>query len=76
MITGTMNVPMTLEKANYYNALERRDMAKAVVEHTYKDNEGNEHSYYKCPVCDEFVYDGEAFCKSCGQRIDMENIEL
>lgn len=74
MITGTMNVPMTLEKANYYNTLEARDTAMPMEEHEYEYcNE--KKKYYKCPVCGGYLH-GEKFCGTCGQRIDTENVAL
>lgn len=75
MITGTMNVPMTLEKANYYNALEKRDEAMPLEVNVF-EYEGKEHKTYKCPMCGEYIYNGELFCKTCGQRLDTENIAL
>lgn len=75
MITGTMNIAMTLEKANYYNVLEKRDKAMPAVKGAYTF-EGTEHKYYKCPVCGEYLYAEDFFCRSCGQRIDTENNAL
>lgn len=77
MITGTMNIPMTLEKANYLNALEARDEARPMVEVKYDWN-GEERSYYKCPVCGDALISISTckFCSKCGQRIDTENIEI
>lgn len=70
MITGTMSVNITLEKANYLNALERRD--KAMPATRCKGEKG----YYKCPVCEEVLGNEERFCKACGQRIDTKNEAL
>ena len=75
MITGTMNVPMTLEKANYLNALEARDQPRPVEEVKYTLN-GEERRYYVCPECGEFVHKDYEFCRKCGQHLDMENIAL
>ena len=75
MITGTMNVPMTLEKANYYNTLEARDKAMPIVANEYEYN-GEKKKYYKCPACGEYWHEGENFCSTCGQRIDTQNIEI
>lgn len=77
MITGTMNIQMTLEKANYLNVLEARDHAlpMEVVKYEW---EGEEREYYRCPVCREALIGIETnkFCSKCGQRIDTENTAL
>lgn len=75
MITGTIDVSLTLEKVNYYNALEKRDEPLPVEEVKYMLH-GVEHKYYKCPMCGEYIYDGYEFCSTCGQRLDMENFAV
>ena len=79
MITGTMNVPMTLEKANYLNALEARDIAMPIKLYRYscKRDDGSEFTPTPlCPVCEKVICGEVNFCSNCGQRLDRENIEL
>ena len=75
MITGTMNVPMTLEKANYYNLLEKRDQAMPPIGNTGYIN-GEARTYYECPICGEYLFERDEFCRTCGQRLDTENMAL
>lgn len=75
-INPKMAVEMTLEDANYINELIERDKAKPVREVYLKTFDEN---IYECPVCGNAL--GELnvktpFCRECGQRLDVENIEL
>lgn len=80
MITGTINVAMTLEKANYLNELEARDVAMPIKLHKYsiKKDDGTEYAPSElCPICGRTVtYVDGTFCPTCGQRLDRENSAL
>ena len=75
MIDGTMSVTLTLAKVNYYNELEARDTEMPLIEGKYM-KDGEEGKYYTCPVCGEYIWTHDVFCRSCGQRIDTENVAL
>ena len=75
MITGMMTVTMTLEKANYYNLLEKRDQAIPPIGNKGVYN-GEERMYYECPMCGEYLFERDEFCRACGQRLDTENMAL
>ena len=72
---GTMQAEMTWQEAAQIEALKARDKARPIVEGKYELN-GVVHKYYECPVCGEYVYAGYEFCRTCGQRLDTENIAL
>ena len=72
---GTVQAEMTWQEVAQIEALKARDVAMPVVEGKY-EFDGGKGKYYKCPICDEYVHDGEVFCSTCGQRLDMENIKL
>lgn len=72
---GTVQAEMTWQEAAQIEALKARNEAMPVIESTYTF-EGTEHKYYKCPVCGEYLYPEDVFCRTCGQRIDTENIAL
>ena len=72
---GAVHAEMTWEEVAQIEALKARDTAMPVVEGEYEFN-AEKRKYYKCPICDEYVHDGEVFCRTCGQRLDMENIAL
>ena len=72
---GILQAEMTWQEVAQIEALKARDVAMPVVEGEY-EFDGGKRKYHKCPICDEYVYDGEVFCRTCGQRLDMENIAL
>lgn len=74
MIDGKVNVTLSIEEVNYYNELEERDEAKAVVKKEYKTI--SHDPSYLCPACKTITIEGDKFCRECGQRIDRSNIAL
>ncbi len=72
---GTIHAEMTWQEAAQIEALKTRNEAMPVIEMSYT-LDGEKHKYYKCPICEEYLYPGDVFCKTCGQKIDMNNIAL
>ena len=72
-IEGKVSVEVSIEQATYLNELVERDipLAKRAEEYEY---EGKKGTLYYCPSCDKNIGEHDVFCKSCGQRIDVENI--
>ena len=63
---------MRVDAINYLNELIDRDKEMAIGE---KKNEGTDHSWYECPVCEALIADKTTnFCRRCGQRLDITNI--
>ena len=63
---------MRVDAVNYLNELLERDKAMAIVKVHY---DITDHDSYRCPLCNGIVdEDRDNFCRTCGQRIDRENI--
>lgn len=72
LATGTINVKMTLEEANEYNELVKRNTAKAVKKYVFDSG----YTDFICPVCERITINDYEFCPRCGQRLDTSNIAL
>ena len=70
-----VRLDMSFKEAKELDDILARNKAKPVEANKYI-SQGKEGYYYTCPVCGEFVYEGYEFCRTCGQRLDMENIAL
>lgn len=74
-IKGDIDVRLSLEDVNTINDLIRRDTAKPVRKSEW-EYKGKKYINLHCPSCDAVVSEGVVFCRTCGQRLDMENIAL
>ena len=72
-IEGKVNTEMSLEQATYLNMLVERDTPMPMRMEEF-ESEGKKWESYRCPSCDKRISKDDVFCKSCGQRIDVENI--
>lgn len=75
LIKGNIDITLSVEKVTKINSLIERDKAKPIRKSVweYKDKQ---YTDYKCPTCDSEVKTTDGFCKSCGQRLDTDNIKL
>lgn len=79
LIKGKITKEFTLDEVNALNELIMRDVPKAIKAEEYQNKTDDETSiFYYCAVCGAFLGRNEAkrFCPACGQRQDMEIIEL
>lgn len=70
-----MTIEMSLDDVNHINDLIERDQAKPIKEIYLKTFNEN---IYECPVCGYALGElaSTSFCRGCGQRLDVDNIEL
>lgn len=75
LIKGNIDITLSVEKVTKINSLIERDKAKPIRKSVW-EYMNKQYTDYKCPTCDSEVKTTDGFCKTCGQRLDTDNIKL